>query len=182
MLPLSSFAISPLSNINDPPTPLLTLSEFDITPHPETMDLLISDEILTHPLISNLPLPPMNDTNHPVLLPELEARLNNNQFSTIYKPVLIIVSFSLLTNDLSPTIVANPTLLNEYEHDMKVNNPASQYNDIAVHIVTYPLDPPAHDDTTLVFVKHYKLILSSLFPSLSSPLNEHLRFSPLLWL
>ena len=70
-----------------------------------------------------------------------------------------------MTNDSSPVIVADYSLLNDYVPDINLNNPTSQPDDTPVLIIvdpSYPLDPPAHDDSTLVFIKHYKLIPSSL--------------------
>ena len=97
MLPLSSFVESPLFNLNTPHIPLLTASILDITAYPEAMELLISYEILTLPTMFYLPLLPVNDSNHPIFLPNLEAQLNNNQLPTVYEPALIVVYSQLLT-------------------------------------------------------------------------------------
>ena len=81
--------------------------------------------------------------------------------------------------------MADSLLLNNYEPDIKRNNPTPQYVDTHVFIVvdpSDPLDPPAHDDTTLIFIKTLHAHHFITFLSLSSPLSEHLRFFPLLWL
>ena len=67
MLPLSSFAESSLFNLNNPRISLLTVSVLDIAAHPEAMEQLISDEILSPPPMPDLPLPTINDTYHPIL-------------------------------------------------------------------------------------------------------------------
>ena len=78
MLPLSLFAEYSLFNLNDLPTPLITSSALDITPYPEAIKLLISDEILTPPPTPDFIILPINDTYPPVLLPELEVKINTN--------------------------------------------------------------------------------------------------------
>ena len=42
------------------------------------MELLIHDEILTPPHMSDIPSTLINDTDHPIFLPELEAKINTN--------------------------------------------------------------------------------------------------------
>ena len=136
MLLLAHFAESPLSNLNNPRTPLLTSSRLDIEAYPKAMELLISNKILTTPLMSDLPLPPINDTDHPVFLSKLEAKLNNNQFPTIYEPTYIAVFSPLLTNDSPPIIVTTIPLLNDNEFDVKLNDSQSSLDYTSTFIVT----------------------------------------------
>ena len=58
-------------------------------------ELLISNVILTPLSLSNLPLPPINHTDSPIVLPEPEDNLNTPQLS----PKNIVASPPLLTND-----------------------------------------------------------------------------------
>ena len=54
--------------------------------------------------------------------------------------------------------MADSPLLNYYEPDIELNNPTRQPADTSILIAIYsldPLDPPAHDKTTLVFIKYY---------------------------
>ena len=55
--------------------------------------------------------------------------------------------------------MADPPLLNDYEHDIKLNNPTPQSDDSPVLIVIDPpdpldlLDPPVPYDTTIVLIE-----------------------------
>ena len=113
MLLLAHFAESPLSNLNNPRTPLLTSSTLNIIAHSEATKLLISYEILTLPTMFYLPLLPINDSNHPIFLPNLEAQLNNNQLPTVYEHALIVVYSRLLTYDSPPIVMTTILLLND---------------------------------------------------------------------
>ena len=160
MLPLSSFVESSLFNINDPPTLLSTISTLDIAPHSESTQLLISNEILTLPHISDIPLTPINNTYYPILLPELKTKLNTNQFPLADDHVNIEISSPLLTNDSHPTIVTTIPLLNNDQPYVKLNNYPLQPDDTSTLIVTDPsfslsqasistiTDPPTLDEAT----------------------------------
>ena len=74
MPPLSPFAESPLFNFNDLLKPLLPTFTLDNETDPEIAELLIPDEIITLPYLSDPSLPLINDTYPPAVLPELGAK------------------------------------------------------------------------------------------------------------
>ena len=82
MSPLSLFVESSLFNLNDPLSPLVLVFTLVIETNPETAELLIPDEIITFPYLSDPPLPLINDTDHPVVLPELGVKPRCSPTST----------------------------------------------------------------------------------------------------
>ena len=65
----------------------------------------------------DLTLPPINDMDPPILFPESESKLNNNQLSPTDEPmyiyIYIVSSPPLLTNDSPSTIVTTHQLPND---------------------------------------------------------------------
>ena len=55
------------------------------------MGVLLSNEILTPLHMFDLTLPPINDMDPPILFPESEAKLNNNQLSPTDEPIYIYI-------------------------------------------------------------------------------------------
>ena len=100
--------------------------------------------------MSDIPLTPINVTDYHVLLPELEAKLNKNQFPTVYKPVYIVVFSPLLTNDSLPIIVTDVQLLNDDKSDIKLNDTPSLLDYTSTIIVTDPPFPLSPESTPTI--------------------------------
>ena len=154
-LPLSLVDKSPLFNLSNSPTLLSSTSTLDLETYPEDVVLLMSNEILIPSPMSDLPLQRINNIDHPVFLPELEATLNTNQPPPVDNPARIVSYPPLLPNDSS------------LAPDVPFNNPPSPLNDTPTLIVTYTLvslslestltitHPPASDYQIHVLIKHY---------------------------
>ena len=150
MSPLSPLAESPLFNFNGPLIPLLPLFVLDIATDPEDMELLIPDEIITLPYLSDPPLPIINDIVPPIVLPESEAKLNDSPLLLAGEPTNIGVSLQLLTNDSPPTIVSALPLLNGDKPNVKLNNYQSLSDDISVFIIIGPPVPFSLDSPSAI--------------------------------
>ena len=85
------------------------------------MELLISNVILTPLSLSNPPLPPIDHTDPPAVLPESEDKLYTPPLS----PENIEASPAFLTNDLPSIIVTSCILLNDDKFDVILNDPPS---------------------------------------------------------
>ena len=78
---------------------MLPVSTLDIATDPESIELLIPDEILTYPPMSDYFLPPFNDTDSSIVLPEPEAKINARLLLSVYEPAAIVKYPPLLNND-----------------------------------------------------------------------------------
>ena len=85
------------------------------------VELIISNIILTPLSLSNPPLPPINHTDPPAVLPEPEDKLYTPPLS----PENIEASPAFLTNDLPSIIVTSCILLNDDKFDVILNDPPS---------------------------------------------------------
>ena len=144
---------------------VLPVFALDIATDPKSIEVPIPDVILTHPHMSDPPLPPLNDTDHLILLPEPEAKINTPPLPPVDKPADIVSSPLLLTNDSPPIIVTVPSLLSDDDPDVKLNNSLSPSDDKHTLIKIDPLvllspqptstitEPPAPDDATHVLIK-----------------------------
>ena len=155
---------------------VLPVSALDIATDLEFVELLIPDEILTHPPMSDPSLPLINDTDPTLVLPKPEAKLNAPPLPPANEHVGIVTFPPLLTNDSPPTIVTAPSLLSDDNPDVKLNNPPLPSDDTPMLIKTDPpvllspeptstiTDSPAPDDVTPVLVKTLPLSPFAEFP------------------
>ena len=139
------------------------------------MELLTSNEILTPPHMFDLPLPPINDIDPPILFPEPKSKLNTNQFSPEDESADIISSPLLLINDSPPTIVTNYPLLNDDGPNL---NSIIFHRHLMIHLCSsshpsVPLspeptstitDPPTLNDQTHIPIKTLSLPPFTEFP------------------
>ena len=91
ILSLSLFILSPILNIRNLLTPILSASTIKIVTDLELIQLPTPDAILTSPPIPTLIMSLTNDTYHIVVLLELEAKLNALLMSHIEAPSVMIV-------------------------------------------------------------------------------------------
>ena len=108
---------------------VLPVSAPDIAIALESVELRIPDKILSHPSMSDPPLPPINDTDRLIVLFEPEAKLNAPPLPSADEPADIVASTPLLTNNSPLTIVTAPSLLSGDDPNIKLNNPPSPSDD-----------------------------------------------------
>ena len=107
----------------------LPVSAFDIATDLEPVELLIPDERLTHPSMSDPPMPPIKDTYLPIVLPEPETKMNALPVLSADEPAYIVTYPPLLTNESPSIIVTVPSLLRIDDPDVKLNSPPSPSDD-----------------------------------------------------
>ena len=155
---------------------MLSVSAPDIAIDLESVELRIPDKILSHPPMSDPPLPPINNTDPCIVLSELEVKLSALLLLPADELADRVSSPPFLINNPPPTIVAAPSLLSEDDPDTKLNNPPSPSDDKPTLIkidppvplspestttLTYPSVP---DDATPVLVRALSLSPVSEFP------------------
>ena len=118
---------------------VLLVSTLDITTNPESVELLIPNEILTQPPMFDPPLLPTNDIDTHIVLSEPESKIDSPPLPPADELADIVSSPPLLTNDSPPTTVDVPLLLSDDDSDTKINNYLSSSNDTPTLIKT---DPP----------------------------------------
>ena len=150
MSPLSPLAEYSLFNLNDPLTPLLPAFALDIATDPKAAELLIPNEIITLPDLSDPPLLLINDIDPHIVLPEPKFKLNTPPFPLTDEPTDILVSLQLLTNDSPPTIVSSHSLLNDDRPNVKLNNSQLLSDDASVLIIIGPLVPFSPNSTSTI--------------------------------
>ena len=114
------------------------------------MELLIPDEIITLPYLSDPLLPLINDTYPPVVLPEPEAKINAPPLPPTDEPADIVVSPPLLTNDSPSIIVSASPLLNDDTLNVKFSNYQSLSDGTSVFIIIVSLVPFSPDSTSTI--------------------------------
>jgi len=95
------------------------------------VDLLIYNIILTPISLSDPPLPPINHTTYPIVLPEPDDKLNTPPLS----PENIVASPPLLTNDSPTIIVTSSIILDDDKSDVILNDPLSPPGNIPMLII-----------------------------------------------
>ena len=81
------------------------------------MELLIPDEIITLPYLSDPPLSSRNDMHFSLMLPKLNSKINTNPISPIDIEANMVALSLSLTKKFPQTIMTIPSLLNEVDTD-----------------------------------------------------------------
>ena len=111
MFSLSLFILSPILNICDPLTPLLSVSTINIVNDPELIEFPTPNAILTPSRIPTFLMSLTNDIYNCVVLLELEAKLNTLLLSPVDESAAMIVVLSLRDDD---DLVINSSPIHHY--------------------------------------------------------------------
>ena len=107
---------------------MLPISARDSATDPEAAELPIP-EVRPPTLMSEPPVPPINDPHPLILLPEAEATLTALAIPPVYKPAERLASPPELTHDAPPTNVTVTALRDGDEPDVTLKNRLSPADD-----------------------------------------------------